>query len=163
MPNPIYIFLPVVEEHWQESLLIVRLLLERCHICLSSVIRHLTWFFKGIRMISQWYQAASSTCLDMSHPVVLNYLQPTWFTSPLFIPPTLSLSLSLLQISLGGLRAELVSEGWERGSLECICSSSLQHSLIPAAPPHFSWSMWNCQCACSNLSHCLLISQNSQF
>lgn len=120
-----YVRLPVVEEHWQESLLMVKLLLERCHICLSSVIRHLAWFLKvserphnHIKQLPQhvW----------MCHPVVLSCLHPACRHSPFFIP---LYSLSLPQTFLGSIRADLASEGWERGGLKVYipCSSSFQH------------------------------------
>lgn len=44
------------------------------------------------------------------------------------LAPYLSPStLSLLQTFLGGLRAELASEGWERGSLKCACTFNVPH------------------------------------
>lgn len=157
----ILVRLPVVEEHWQESLLMVKLLLERCHICLSSVIRHLAWFLKvsegphnHIKQLPQhvW----------MCHPVVLSCLHPACRHSPFFIP---LYSLSLPQTFLGSIRADLASEGWERGGLKVFVHSMflIIPTLVSAAAPHFSWSPWNCQSTCRNLSHCLLMSQNSQF
>lgn len=137
----------------------VRLLLERCHVFLSSVIRNLTWFFIGIRKTLQWYQGSSSTCLDTSScGTELPTASLIHFS--LIYPPLVSPS------NFPGRHKNRACL-WRREErkpwmhLYNPYSSSLGHSLVPAAAPHFSWPM--CQCTCRNLSDCLLIFHNFQF